>query len=92
MIGVAEEENTKLAYADLDHIAKNIYALCETQNDLIQANVNYSLNVAREVLHNIGTVGFTEESVTWNAVNQYTKNASNIDLPEMVVGQTWLGQ
>ncbi|MGD2095718.1 MAG: Cache 3/Cache 2 fusion domain-containing protein, partial [Phycisphaerales bacterium] len=92
MVCVAEEENTKLAYADLDHIAKNVYALCETQQELIQENVVYSLNVARDVLQKIGDVNFTDEAVTWDAVNQYTQLSSRVELPKMVVGGTWLGQ
>jgi methyl-accepting chemotaxis protein len=92
MVCVAEEENTKLAYTDLDHIVKNVYAICETQQELIQENVIYSLNVAREVLHKTGDVNFTDEAVTWDAVNQYTQLSSRVELPKMVVGGTWLGQ
>ncbi len=92
MVDVADKENTRLAYTDLDHIVKGMYALCETQQDLIQENVTYSLNVASEVLKNAGEVGFDDEVVTWSAVNQYTNASSRIDLPKMVVGETWLGQ
>ena len=74
MVQVSDEENTKMAYADLDHIAKSIYALCETQQELIRENLVSSLNVAREVLKEAGTIGFSEEEVViWNAINQYNK-------------------
>ncbi len=90
MVGVSDEENTKLAYADLDHITKNIYALCETQQEIIQENVNNSLKVAHYVLKNAGHVDFSDEAVTWNAVNQNSKVASRIELPKMFAGETWL--
>ncbi len=90
MVSVSDEENTKMAYADLDHITKNIYALCETQQEIIQENVNSSLKVAHDVFKNTGQVGFSEEAVTWNAVNQNSKVASRIELPKMFAGETWL--
>jgi methyl-accepting chemotaxis protein len=92
MVKVSDEENTKMAYADLDHITKSIYALCETQQELIRENLGYSLNVARDTFKNVGDVGFSEEAVTWNAVNQNSKVASKVELPKMLVGQTWFGQ
>ena len=92
MVEVSDEENTRLAYADLDHITQNIYSLCETQQELIRENLGYSLNVARDVFKSSGEVGFSEEAVTWNAVNQYSKVSSKIELPKMFTGDTWLGK
>jgi len=92
MVTVADEESTNLAYADLDHIAQNIYAMCQAQQDLLQKTVNHSLNVARDVLGDNGAVSFSEETVVWSAVNQYTKAMSQARLPKMMVGDTWLGQ
>ncbi|MBN2591467.1 MAG: methyl-accepting chemotaxis protein [Sedimentisphaerales bacterium] len=91
MVNVSDEENTKLAYTDLDHITKNVYALCETQQEIIRENLGYSLNVARDVFKNTGEVGFSEEAVTWNAVNQNNKVSSKVELPKMFAGNTWLG-
>ncbi|UCD53360.1 MAG: methyl-accepting chemotaxis protein, partial [Phycisphaerales bacterium] len=92
MVNVADEESTALAYADLNHISENIYAMCQAQQELLQQQVNHSLNVARHVLHNTGAVRFSDETIAWSAVNQYTKAASSITLPKMMVGETWLGQ
>ena len=32
------------------------------------------------------------ETAAWKAVNQLTQEATEVDLPRMMVGQTWLGQ
>jgi methyl-accepting chemotaxis protein len=92
MARVAEEESTALAYSDLNHIAENVYTMCQAQQELLRENVDHSLNVARHVLESTGPVGFSDETVTWLAVNQYTKTSTRVALPKMMVGETWLGQ
>ncbi len=92
MVQAASEESDKLAYTDLDHVAQGVYRLCRTQQEVLQQNVNYALNVARDVLKNMGQVHFAKETATWSAVNQYTKEVSQVKLPRMQVAQTWLGQ
>jgi len=92
MTAVAEKGNTDLAYADLDHIAQNIYGMCKAQQQMLQANVTASLNVARNELDRIGVVRFAPETVTWDAVNQESKAAIPVKLPQMMVGETWLGK
>ena len=92
MVKVADEESTALAYADLNHIAENIYGMCQAQQELLQQQVDHSLNVARYILKNTGVVHFGEETVAWSAVNQYTKASAPVTLPKMMVGDVWLGQ
>jgi len=86
------EECTKLAYTDLDHIAEGVYALCETQHQVLQKNVDGGLNVTKAVIRQHGDVSFGEETVAWSAVNQYTKDKISVALPQMRVGDQWLGQ
>ena len=92
MVTVAQDGSTDLAYADLDHIAENIHAMCQAQQELIQQEVNHALNVARHMLEDTGPVHFGQETVSWTAVNQYTKASTSVKLPRMMVGDTWLGQ
>lgn len=68
MVKVADEENTRMAYETLDQIAQGIYRLCEAQNDIVQKNVNHSLNVARDVQQNTGKIGFSDETITEKAI------------------------
>ena len=92
MLAVAQVETAKLALNDLDDIAAGVYDLCETQNALLKEKVHSDLNVARQELADGGGVSFADETVSWDAVNQYSKKASSISLPKMMVGETWLGQ
>jgi len=77
---------------DLTHLAQGVYALCQAQQELLQQKVDADLNVARAVLERTGDVAFAEQTVEWEAVNQYTRMKQKIPLPKMMVGQTWLGQ
>jgi methyl-accepting chemotaxis protein len=91
MVTVASSENTKLAKTDLDHIAAGIYAMCQAQQEVIQQNVNASLNVARDNLSALGAVTLSSETVAWNAANQISTAVQKVELPKMMVGDTWLG-
>ena len=73
-------------------IALAIQSMLETQNDVLQNKVNADLNVAEETLHAAGPVRFADQAVAWNAVNQYTQAAHDVDLPRMCVGDQWLGK
>ena len=85
-------ECQKLAFTDLDHIATGIYSLCEAQHEVLQQNVDSGLNVTKAVMAQAGEVAFGEETVAWEAVNQFTKEKSRVALPRMLVGSQWLGQ
>lgn len=83
---------TASASNDLTHIARNVAAMCEAQQEVLQQKVNADLNVAREVLKQAGPVSFAKDTVRWQATNQYSKQKDMIELPKMLVGGTWLGQ
>ena len=87
----AAEETEILAASDLDHIVTSVHNMCEAQHELIEKEIDSSLNVARDVMAQTGQIRFSEESCAWDAVNQYTKQSQKIDLPKMLVGDTWLG-
>ena len=87
----AREALIDASMVDVEHVAENVYAMCQAQQELLQDKVTYDLNVARRVLADAGPVSFAEEEVTWSATNQYTSTAKNVALPKMLVGEVWLG-
>jgi len=90
MVKIADEESSKATYADLDHVAESVYTLCGIQQESLQQGVNHSLNVARHVLQRAGEIHFAPETVTWDAVDQFTNISSKVALPKMLVGDAWL--
>jgi methyl-accepting chemotaxis protein len=92
MARVGETESTKLAYADLDHMAQNIYGTCQIQSEYINEQVVRSLSVAHKVLLSSNDVAEANETVAWDAVNQLSKTQSRVELPKFTVGGEWIGQ
>jgi putative methionine-R-sulfoxide reductase with GAF domain len=89
---LAQDEFGQLVDSDLGHIADGVYNMVEAQNELVQQLVNYSLNVARQVLNTTGQVSLAPDNVEWTAINQLTQQSMAVQLPKMLVGDSWLGQ
>ncbi len=89
----AREALIQAGLTDLRHLAENVYSLCHAQQELLQEKVRYDLNVAREILRKHGEPAFNAiDTVSWNAVNQYTKALTEYMLPKMEIDGVWLGQ
>ncbi len=84
-------ESTRLALADLDHVADLVYRTVESNQEANQLLLKNSLNVAKEMVSS-GTVTLSEDKVKWEAVNQVTKAGSTVELPKMMIADAWLGQ
>lgn len=69
-------------------ISLDVYGMCEAINEAIQTKLNSDLNVARKILNESGRV-YTSDRYTqnWPAINQYTKMATQIELPRFYLGQ-----
>lgn len=88
----AEAESDTLALNDLSDITLGAYHLVQAQDEAVQQQVNYNLNTAHYVLDNTGELALSSETITWNAVNQFTLQNMPVRLPRMLVGDEWLGQ
>ncbi len=89
---MAKRESIKMADTDLRHIVESVYTLAGTQQEVIEKNLESSLNVADDLMTKAGGIRFGAETQDWDAVNQYSKAASSIDLPKMYIGEDWLGK
>ena len=79
---------SQTAEAEAGSIASGVYRMVHAQNQLLQQKVNADLNVARDQLASSGGVHLDGTNPTeWAAVNQYTKQSSNINIPTMMVGE-----
>jgi methyl-accepting chemotaxis protein len=77
---------------ELAVIAGNVYSLSRIQDDSVQKTLKADLNVARDILQRTGSVRFSPKTITWNARNQFTGEAAQVTLPELLFGDVWLGQ
>ncbi|MHC1725354.1 MAG: methyl-accepting chemotaxis protein [Syntrophobacteraceae bacterium] len=91
IIDASTTESTRLAYSDLDHVADLVYRTVQSNQESNQLLLKNSLNVAKEMVAS-GGVALSSEKVIWEAVNQYTKASAELELPKMMIGESWLGQ
>jgi hypothetical protein len=79
--------------ADLDHIAQNLYRMCENGRNELDRNVREKLASARVVMDEAGAFRLDRQAtVRWEARNQFTKAVSNVVLPRALIASTWFGQ
>ena len=88
---LAQAEINALINADLDHIARSVYNLVQTENEAVQAQVDGNLKVARHILDQKGGIHLGEEQVSWRAINQFTQDGHELLLPKFLLGDQWLG-
>jgi hypothetical protein len=80
------------AYSEASKIANNVYLLCASTETRNQKDLTHSLGVARDLVVQAGGVHLAEETVTWQATDQFTQKTSAQTLPKMLVGTRWPGQ
>ena len=92
MSEMMRSELQTLVEKETSRIAEDVYLMCKAQNDAVMMKLESDLVVAREELVNEGGTGIGHKDVNWEAKNQYSDVVSKIVLPEMLVGDEWLGQ
>lgn len=86
------DETNSQAFANLDQLAKSMYGLVESHQEVNERNIKSALNVAREIVVHGGGFSMEERNASWNATNQFSLAASTVELPRMKIGNSWLGQ
>ena len=86
------KEIEALALKEAEKTARDIYLMCDTMRESVSQLVAANLRVADDLLARSGGVALGEETVTWEAANQFTQEKKRLDLPRMLVGNEWLGQ
>ncbi|KAA3645381.1 MAG: hypothetical protein DWQ07_13005 [Chloroflexi bacterium] len=82
----AQEEVEDIVYANLDHITQGVLSLVDTQNQSVQQKVDADLNVALHLVELQGGFKPGQGEVTWQAVNQFTKEIQTVTLPPLLIG------
>lgn len=81
----------ELINGEMDQIAEDTYNLIQSQDEAIQIQVSNGLNVLQSLIDKQGGLSqglLTEE---WSAINQLTKDTTPVQLPQLMLGNAWLG-
>lgn len=94
LVDTASGEMDKTGMAQLNNILKGVYLTCELQNREINRQLKTGLKCAECLIkEKYGQISLDKKSdVTWNAINQFTKEETKISLPRMMAGKKWLGK
>ncbi|MEM7273252.1 MAG: Cache 3/Cache 2 fusion domain-containing protein [Actinomycetota bacterium] len=85
-----QEDSTTRAAVDATDA---VYDLVNAQSIAVQQKVDSDLLVAKDVLEKAGGASIDDATtVSWDAINQFTRETTTVELPAMLVGEDWLGQ
>jgi PAS domain S-box-containing protein len=88
----AANEVDRQALAEAQKIAQSVYLMCRAAQEAAQQGVDANLRVATDILHRNGTVTLGRVPVRWEVYNQFDHARQRIVLPQLLVGNRWLGQ
>ncbi len=91
IMGLLEDQYQRQARETTEQIAKGVYNMVKTQDMLLRVKLKGDLELARRVMSSLGEPSFSNEKITWKAINQFTQEVQEIELPKMLFGDTWLG-
>jgi methyl-accepting chemotaxis protein len=87
-----QTEIERASDTNLDNITRGVYSVVKAQDDEIKQQLEADINVAHDALLRAGSIKPSTEIVTWKAVNQFTKETTDVSIPKMMLGKRWLGQ
>jgi PAS domain S-box-containing protein len=82
-------ENLKQAYeSDLDHIVKNIHAMCRAQQELLQNKLTSDLRIAHQIFHSYGrkVTIWPDRLIELVAEDQLTNETLRVKIPFWSIG------
>ncbi len=91
-INFAASQTKDLADQGMGYTLSGVYSMLASQQELLEKVVDSNCNVAGELARLGGGIHTGEGVWKWNASNQYTKQASDIELPRLFIGDTPIEQ
>ena len=85
-------ETNLLGQQQCEAIAGDVYRMMTIQQKMLEKKLENDLKIARQTIKQLGGASLAPDKVKWDAVDQYTKKKTTLELPKMLVGGQWLGQ
>ncbi|APG27370.1 hypothetical protein A7E78_05640 [Syntrophotalea acetylenivorans] len=86
------QEVDLLVSSEIKKVAQNVYLMCRTMQESLEQMLTHGLNVAADVAGNHAQLNFKGAPVSWQAVNQFTNETSEVTLPKVLYDGIWLGR
>jgi len=82
----------ELTDQQLAKILDGTYRTLETQDGLLREQVANALSTVQHELARAGGFSLGSQAVEWRATNQFTKEATAVRLPQVLIGGSWIGK
>ncbi len=86
------EQTNILIEKEIAQITTDTYNLVKSQDELISLQVQGGIKVLNELIDKEGGLTRGDEMVSWKAVNQLNNSEKMVQLPQLLLGDQWLGQ
>jgi methyl-accepting chemotaxis protein len=83
---------TDQAKVEGERVLQGVYHSLEATDRRTRSDMEKSLQLAWETVGELGAPRLGTEQVSWQAVNQFTKEPQMITLPQFQLGTHWIGQ
>ncbi|WP_319582566.1 Cache 3/Cache 2 fusion domain-containing protein [uncultured Pseudodesulfovibrio sp.] len=80
------------AQAEMNLAVEDARNLLDTQHATLGKQLENDMQVVLDLEKRGGGLNLLNDTVQWKAVNQISKNASEVSLPKMALGSSWLGK
>jgi methyl-accepting chemotaxis protein len=82
----------ELIQNETGQVSQDIYNLVQSQDETIQLQVSSGMNVLSKLIADGGGLSEGDKKVDWEAVNQVTKEKIQVQIPELLLGDTAFGK
>lgn len=85
------DEVDLLVRSEIKTVTQNVYLMCRTMQESLELMLTHGLSVTAAVANRQGPLDFEGSPVTWQAVNQFTSDTTEVTLPKVLYNGSWLG-
>lgn len=93
---IAEDKSAQQADAfiqkEINQITTDTYNLVQSQDEAISLQVQGGLKVFTKLIETEGGLSVNDQNVVWAVINQLTKKSQGVTLPQLILGEKWLGK
>jgi methyl-accepting chemotaxis protein len=79
------------SHHNMENLIKNTYNSCEVTDQLLTKVMLKKLDEANLMIRKSGKISLSNETFQWNCTNQVTKEAKQVSLPKLLIGNQWVG-
>ncbi|TWT38130.1 Methyl-accepting chemotaxis protein 4 [Posidoniimonas corsicana] len=90
--GMVLDEADRTAHSQCEATTHDVFEMLSVQQALTTQQLNSAIRFTSSLLKEKGGVVFEEDTVAWDAKNQFTGDVASVDLPRVSINGEWLGQ